>query len=174
MKAEDLFQIGYVTKTKGLKGEVQVYFDVDDPENYLIADSVFLEISGKYIPYFIEELRFQKSVAYIIFDELTSIEEAQKVVGKKVFILNKHVPKRSEKDFTLKDLKGFMAIDEEIGELGEVTEVLELPQQFIATVNFKGKEILFPMNDQTLKGIDLKKKSFMVLLPDGLLDIYLE
>ena len=47
MKAEDLFQIGYITKTKGLKGEVQVYFDVDDPENYLTADSVFLEIGGK-------------------------------------------------------------------------------------------------------------------------------
>src|SRR5437899_4254395 len=122
MKAEDLFQIGYITKTKGLKGEVQVYFDVDDPENYLTADSVFLEIGGKYIPYFIEELRFQKNVAYILFDELTTIEEAQKIVGKKLSILKKHVPKKSEKDFTLKDLKGFTAYDEEIGELGEVTE----------------------------------------------------
>ena len=46
MKIEDCFYIGYITKTKGLKGEVQVYFEYEEPAD-LPLDSVFAEINGK-------------------------------------------------------------------------------------------------------------------------------
>ncbi len=55
MKPEETFYIGYITKTKGLKGELQLYFEYDAPE-LLDLDVVFAEINGKMVPFFVSSL----------------------------------------------------------------------------------------------------------------------
>ena len=58
MKIEDCFYIGYITKTKGLKGEVQIFFEYEEPED-LDLKTVFLEISGKLVPYFVSSYKLK-------------------------------------------------------------------------------------------------------------------
>ena len=77
-------------------------------------------------------------------------------------------------EFTLKDLLGFTAIDENEGELGKITAINEYPQQLIATVNYKSCEVLFPLNEEIIKGIDVVTGTLFIDLPEGLLDIYLD
>ena len=74
----------------------------------------------------------------------------------------------------MKDLKGFTAVDENEGELGEITAIHEYPQQLIAAVTYKGCEVLFPLNEEIIKGIDVVKETVLIDLPEGLLDIYLD
>ena len=93
---------------------------------------------------------------------------------KDIYLPNKLKPVKGEEEFTLFDLVGFTAIDEYEGELGEVIDVQEYPQQIIATVNFKGAEVLFPLNEEIIVGIDVVKEILNVDLPEGLLDIYLD
>ncbi len=83
------------------------------------------------------------------------------------------MPNRDDDDFHYNDLKGFIVSDETHGELGEILEVNEYPQQFVATVSYKGKEILFPLNDDMIIEIDEDARTLLVDLPDGLLDLYL-
>ena len=66
-----------------------------------------------------------------------------------------------------------MVTDETHGELGEILEVNEYPQQFVATVSYQEKEIMFPLNDDMIVEIDEDASTLLVDLPDGLLDIYL-
>ena len=54
MKIEDSFYIGYITKTKGLKGEVQLFFEFSDYED-LELDSFFIELNGKLVPFFVDK-----------------------------------------------------------------------------------------------------------------------
>ncbi|MFS2190433.1 PRC-barrel domain-containing protein, partial [Mucilaginibacter sp. Mucisp84] len=83
-------------------------------------------------------------------------------------------PKKKKNEFTLNDVEGFIAIDETHGELGEILSVQEYPQQLIATVQYKNKEVLFPLNLEIIKGIDVEGGEIYIDLPEGLLDIYLE
>ena len=53
MKKEEAFYIGYITKTKGLKGEVQLYFEFDAYED-LDLDVVFADMNGKMVPFFVD------------------------------------------------------------------------------------------------------------------------
>jgi 16S rRNA processing protein RimM len=69
---------------------------------------------------------------------------------------------------------GFIAVDENEGELGEISAINEFPQQLIATVTYKDCEVLFPLNEEIIKGIDVVKNLVFIDLPDGLLDIYLD
>lgn len=172
MKIEDGFYIGYITKTKGLKGEVQVYFEFDQFED-LELDSVFLDINNKLIPFFVSSYKIQANkTGYFYFEDVDTIEKAEKLVRKKVYLPNEKMPEREEGEFFYTDLKGFIAHDEKHGELGEIIEVHEYPQQFIAVVPYKSTEIMFPLNEDIIQEIDEEAGTVKVLLPDGLIEIY--
>ncbi|HJP63961.1 MAG TPA: ribosome maturation factor RimM [Mucilaginibacter sp.] len=174
MNIEDHFKIGTILKTKGLKGELQMYIAFDNLE-LIDFNAIFIDMAGKLVPYFVESVKYHhNNTAYLFLEDLDTIEKASKLVKKDVYLPNKLKPKKKKGDFTLMDLLGFTAVDENEGELGEITHIQELPQQFIATVHYKDCEVLFPLNEEIIKGIDVVKEIVLVDLPEGLLDIYLE
>lgn len=174
MKIEDCFRIGSILKTKGLKGEMQLYVDFENLPDIAITN-VFIDLAGKLVPYFVESIKYgQKSVAYLYLEDIDTIEKAATLVRKDVYLSNKLKPKKRKSDFTLKDLKGFTAIDENEGEMGKITAIHEYPQQLIAAVTYKNCEVLFPLNEEIITGIDVVKEIVRIDLPEGLLDIYLD
>jgi len=173
MAFEEYFRIGTFIKTKGLKGELQFYVDFDNLDAIDIQ-AIFVDIAGKLVPFFVESVKYHhNNTAYFFLEDQDTIEKAAKLVKKDVYLPNKLKPKKKKGDFTLMDLVGFLAIDENEGELGRIINIQELPQQFVATVNYKNCEVLFPLNEATVKGIDVVKSIVRVDLPDGLLEIYL-
>ena len=174
MKIEDCFYIGYITKTKGLKGEVQVYFEYDEPAD-LPLDSVFAEINNKLVPFFISTYKLQNNqTCNFYLDYIDTIEKAQLLIRKKLFLPNNLKPVRDDDEFLITDLKGFIVHDETAGELGEIIEIHEYPQQFVAVVSYQFKEIMFPLNDDLIVEIDEENGILKVDLPEGLIDLYLE
>lgn len=173
MTLEESFYIGYITKTKGLKGEVQVYFEFEDYED-LELDAVFIEINKKLIPFFAASYKLHSnSTGYFYFEDIDVIEKAEKLVKKKLYLPLSKKPERADDEFYYTDLKGYIAHDEKLGELGEIIEVHEYPQQFIAVVSYKFREIMFPLNDDMIVTIDEDESNIHLRLPDGLLDVYL-
>ena len=174
MKIEDHFRIGTFIKTKGLKGELQLYVDFENLDA-IDFNAIFVDMAGKLVPYFVESVKYHPNkTAYLFLEDQDTIEKASRLVKKDVYLPNKLKPKKKKGDFTLRDLKGFTAVDENEGELGEIISIQELPQQFIATVHYKNCEVLFPLNEEIIKSIDVVKSIVLVDLPDGLLDIYLD
>ena len=172
MKIEDCFYIGYITKTKGLKGEVQIFFEYDEPAD-LLLESVFAEIDGKLVPYFVSTYKLQSNqTGNFYFDDVDTIEKAQTLVRKKLYLPETLKPVRDDAEFLITDLKGFIVHDKTVGELGEIIEIHEYPQQFVAVVPYKFKEIMFPLNDDLIVEIDEEGGILKVDLPDGLIDLY--
>jgi len=173
VKLEEAFYIGYITKTKGLKGEVQLFFDYDDP-GLLELDILFADINGKMVPFFVSGYKLHTNgTGNFYFDDVDHIDKAQVLVKKKMYLPLTKMPDRSEDDFHYNDLKGYLVFDEVHGELGEIIEVNEYPQQFVATVSYRGREILFPLNEDMIVEIDEEEATLLVDLPEGLLDIYI-
>lgn len=174
MKQEEAFYIGYFTKTKGLKGEIQLFFEFENYEE-LELDVLFVDINGKLVPFFVSKLKvYPNSTALFYFDDIEHIDDAQKLVKKKAYLPLTKMPVRDDDEFEFKDLKGFLVSDENHGEIGEILEVIEYPQQFVATVLYKEKEILFPLNEDFILEIDDEENVLYVELPDGLIDLYLD
>lgn len=174
MTKEEAFYIGYITKTKGLKGEVQLYFEFEDYEA-LALDVLFADMNGKMVPFFIEKHKlYPNSTGLFYFEDIDHIDKAQALLKKKIYLPLSKMPERGEDEFYYTDLKGFIAIDETLGELGEIIEVNEYPQQFVATVHYQHRDVLFPLNEDFIVEIDNEKNILHLDLPQGLLDIYLE
>ena len=173
MNHDKHFRIGTFLKTKGLKGELQLYIDFEglDAVKY---NAVYVDMAGKLVPYFLSSVKYQAPGAFFFLEDVDTVEKASRLVKKDVYLPEKLRPKKKKGDFTLMDLVGFIAVDENEGELGEILGIQELPQQFIASVHYRNCEVLFPLNQDIVKGIDVVKGIVTVDLPEGLLDIYLE
>jgi len=174
MKIEDCFEIGYITKTRGLKGEVQVSFTFDEPEKLKIK-AVFVEINNKLVTIFVANYKIpMPMIGYFNFEDVDHIDKAQPLTKKKIYLLNKFKPKRKKGEFHFTDLIGFEAHDLQAGDLGEILEVREYPQQFLATIHYKGNDVLVPLNEAFIVEIDIPNKKISFELPEGLLDLYSE
>jgi len=174
MTIEESFYIGYITKTRGLKGEMQLFFEFEDYLD-LDFDVLFVEMNKKLVPYFVDNLKIQKnSTAYLNLEDVDHIDKAQPLIKKKVYLSLDKMPERDPDDFRYTDLVGYLVIDEQEGEIGELIHVQEMPQQFMATVEFEEKELLFPLNDDLIVGIDPEEQVLVVNLPEGLVDLYRE
>lgn len=172
MKLEEAFYIGYITRTRGLKGEMQLFFEFEDYLD-LEFDVLFLEMNKKLVPYFLEAIKLHKnSTAYLSLEDVDHIDKAQPLLRKKVYLPLDKMPERDPDDFRYSDLVGYLVIDENEGELGPIINVQEMPQQFIATVDMVGKELMFPLSDDLILAIDAEEKVLEVELPEGLVTLY--
>jgi len=172
MDMDNAFCIGYITKTRGLKGELQLFFEFED-HGELDLDVIFLEVNKKAVPYFVESLKRQHNgTAYLTLEDVDHIDKAKPLIGKKAYLPNDKRPERAPDEFRYTDLIGYRAIDEKEGELGAITDVQEMPQQYVATVAFRGKELLFPLNEDLILGISPEEKTIEVALPEGLTEVY--
>lgn len=175
MTLDSCYELGLITKPHGLKGELQLFLDVDHPEEYTNLESVFVEQNKQLVPFFIETL-FVKGAKKIVarFEDVTTLEEAETLRGAKLYLPLAALPKLEKGQFYFHDVIGHTVIDATAGEIGTVITFNNASAQTIMVVEFNHKEILIPVTDQILKSSDSDKKQIHVTLPEGLLDIYLD
>lgn len=173
MTKEDCFYLGRVAKTHGIKGEVTIKLDVDDPSAYLNMKYFLLEINKVLTPFFVEKIVSSGDKYFVSIQDVHTVEAASALTGKEVFLPLEMLPKLSGKKFYYHEVKGFTVIDEEKGELGPIAEVIEYPTQAIIQVFKDGKEILLPILEQVIQKVDRKGKKLYVNAPEGLIDMYL-
>ncbi|XOV92926.1 MAG: ribosome maturation factor RimM [Bacteroidota bacterium] len=173
MSFDNYFELGNVGKTHGLKGELILLLDVDQPEYYKKLESIFLEINGKLVPFFIHQYQLQGNQARITLEDIDSQNAAKDLVGKSAWLPVSALPKLKKGQYYYHDLIGFEVFDQGKS-IGNVREVIEAPNNILLSVDFKGKEILIPLEDEIIITVDLEKSVIHAALPDGLLAVYLE
>lgn len=173
MKKEDCFYLGRIAKTHGIKGEVTIKIDADDPSAYLDMKYFYLEYNKVLTPFFVEKLILTGDKFFATIQDVKTLEAAQNYVGKSVYLPLEMLPKLSGKQFYFHEVIGFALIDAEKGDLGPIKEILEYPTQAIIQVIKDGKEILIPVLDEVIQKVDRKEKKLYVKAPEGLIDMYL-
>lgn len=146
----------------------------DNPTAYADTRMLYVEVAKKLVPYFIESLAIQKNTAVLYVDDISHIDQALEMVGKKLFLPLTEKQAPTEEQQFINNMIGFLVMDTKAGEIGTIKQIFEYPQQLIASVDYQEQEILFPLTEALIKKIDQKKKNITVTLPEGLLDVYLK
>ena len=84
MTKQDCFYLGRIAKPFSYKGELILFFDVDEPSDYLDLDFVYIEINKRLVKYEIESLRPHANKVVARFKDVT-VEESNVLVGKDSF-----------------------------------------------------------------------------------------
>lgn len=176
MTKDDCYQIGHITKTHGVSGELVLFLDVDQPDEYADLETVLLEVKGELIPYFIESIAIVKgSRAIVAFEDIDTIEQAERLINCGAYLpLDELEPITDETRFYFHEIVGYQIVDANEGELGIVRGVYAMNAQDLIAMDYLGKEVLIPINSDIVRTIDRANQKLNVALPDGLLAIYME
>jgi 16S rRNA processing protein RimM len=165
-------EIGYISKTHGLKGHLILRLNelvrIDEEG----IKSIFLELNGSQVPYFIEECRPNNAGYIIKLETIDVVETSKKLIGKKAFALTDFILEEEE---SLKEFIGYTIIDSKLGNVGIISDVDEKTDNVIIKVMHpSGKEIILPFNNDFIIEIDDDLKTIYFDAPEGLIEMYLQ
>lgn len=173
MNKDDFYYLGKVIKTYGNKGQLLVSLDVDEPELYRTLESVFLDLHGEWIPFFINSLEVKpQRKAIIHFKDIRSVEDAEAFQGLEMYLLLNQLPQLKGNKFYFHEIIGFTVVDLKHGNIGNIENILEFPNQSLFQIRNGKKEVLVPVVDEIIVCLDRKKKILEINAPDGLIEIY--
>lgn len=163
--------LGRITKVSGYEGAVAIKLEKIFTENIPPMESVFLEIEGRPVPFFIADIDYSGAdILRLQFEGYETIEKVNEFVGCRVFLTSG----LAEDDFPVKDtgLTGYKLFVQENRLLGTVSEIIQNPGQWLITVKTADKkEILIPLHEDLIVSIDKKKKIIIMDIPEGLTEI---
>ncbi len=165
--------IGKIVSAFGLKGEMIVQHHLGSKIAVSKIKVIFLEQKkDELLPYFPEAIRKKgNDELYLKLEGTDSKEAASKFIRRDVWLKEEEVQTHTGKNNPISWVS-YHIVDQG-KDLGPVLEVIEQRHQILCRIEVNGKEVLIPINEQTLIKVDHKSKSLMLNLPDGLLEVYL-
>lgn len=180
---EEVFQIGRITRTHGIHGEVELQF-TDDIFDRSEAEYLVLRIDGLFVPFFFEEYRFKNNEAVIIkFEEVEDDHAARRLVGLPVYFPHKFVDEDAHDEVNnLQAFTGFQLLVVDVAnttenelatfELGTIAQVNTSTANTLLTVETdEGEELLIPLHDDFLVDYNVKERYLLLQLPEGILEL---
>ena len=173
MMLDNYFEIGYVLKPHGLKGAISIWMDVDDPGKYTKMESVVIQVDNNPIPFFISTAQFHGKKDILQLEDITDLEGAARLKGCKLLLPLTQLPSLQTGQFYYHEVIGYQIEDINLGKLGIIQNIFSGGNQDLISMLYQDREVLIPINDETVGQADHQNKVVFVTLPQGLLDIYL-
>ena len=168
IRREEVYKIGRLGKTHGVRGEISFLLD-DDVFDRTDADYLILDIDGILVPFFIEEYRFKTdSNALMKFDGIDTQERARELTGCDVYF-PRSLSDEDEIGISWAELVGYSLIDSHTEKaIGEIAAIDD------STINIlfelaDGK--LIPASEELIQHIDTKRHQIEINLPEGILEL---
>ena len=167
IKQEEVYRIGRIGKTHGIKGELSFLFD-DDVFDRVDCDYLVLDVDGILVPFFIEEYRFKSdSNAIVKFCDVDSQPRAAELTGSDVYFPRALADEDDEPSLSL--LVGFDLVEANSGKtIGRIDAIDDSTANLLFELE-DGR--LIPANDDLIHNIDTKKRTIWIDIPDGLLEL---
>ncbi len=174
MNKENYFLLGKIAKLHGYKGEVSLFLDVTNPDDYTSLDAIFIDINNRLVPFFIESIkRKNNTFVSVKLEGVDSENDARPLLKKNVYLPEEILPKLEGTHFYDHEVIGFTVFDLKEGQVGEIKDVIDFKTNPLLQIYQGEKEILVPLIEGLVKKIDRNKKEMHIDAPEGLIQMYL-
>ena len=163
--------LGSLFKTNGIKGEITLRFLNNISDKIKKTESVFVEIDGKLVPFFIENFStIGDGFAHVKFKNLDTKENANRYIGTKLLIGHQELEiDLSNVNPTL--IIGFTIVDTKLGEIGKVVEVNDFGGNIVLSVNYSNQEVMIPFNEELIVSLNMETQTIEMDCPEGLFNL---
>lgn len=138
---------------------------------------LFVELEGLRVPFRVDHVREHPRVGAVVkFNGYDDPQSAAFMVNAEVYAppgVDREMAMDGEDDeLDPEELVGMHVLDEEHGELGEVVRTEGTEANPFMVVEKNGVEILIPLVNELITGIDLDTGHLVVRTPPGLVELY--
>lgn len=163
-------QVGVITQTHGIRGEVKVFPTTDDANRFKKIKEVILDNEKERMLMAVEGVKFFKKYVILKFKGYDSINEIEKYKGAKLLVTRENAVKLQKDEYFIADLIGMQVITEDGAPFGTLKNVLETGANDVYIVEMaEGGEVLLPAIKECILNIDTEKEVITVHIMDGLL-----
>ena len=167
------FLLGKINESHGVQGGFWVTFDVDNPESYRNLEELLVDVDGVLVPYRIRTGTLKRDRLLIFLDGITSLVASRGFPGRQLYLPLSRLTDLGKSGYYFHELIGMTLVDEG-KKIGKVSKIYHTSVQAVLSFEMEGNEVLVPVVDEIVVGVDKKNRIVHTRLPEGLVDIYCE
>ena len=168
---EDMLQVGVITSTHGVRGEVKVFPTTDDAKRFKRMKEVILDTEKEQITLEIEGVKFFKQFVILKFKGIDNINDVEKYRQKSLYVTRKNAVRISRDEYFIADLIGLKVQNEDGEDIGVLKDVMETGANDVYVIEMNdGRELLLPAIKQCVLNVDVEAGFMQIHILEGLLD----
>lgn len=168
---ENLLQVGVITSTHGVRGEVKVFPTTDDPARFKKLKQVILDDGKQQIDLELVSVKFFKNQVILKFKGIDTLNDVEKYRRATLWVTRENAVKLAENEYFVADLEGLTVVSDEGEELGILDEVLQTGANDVYIVKKKGSaDLLIPAIRDCILKVDFEQSTMTVHVLAGLRD----
>ena len=168
---ENLLQVGVITTTHGIRGEVKVFPTTDDPKRFLDLKNVILDDGKTTLDLEIQNVKFFKNLVILKFKGIDNINDIEKYKKAGLYVKREDAVELEEDEYFIADLIGMDVISDEGEQLGTISDVLQTGANDVYVISSKGqKDLLLPAIHECVLDVNVEERTMKVHLMPGLRD----
>lgn len=166
---EQLLQVGVISSTHGIRGEVKVFPTTDDVKRFKKLKKVILDTGRENLPLEVESVKFFKQFAIVKFKGIDNINDIEKYKGKSLLVDRENAVKLRKDEYFIADMIGLQVYTEDGEAFGVLKDVLETGANDVYIIDSqKYGEVLVPAIKQCILDVDIEGQKMTIHLMEGL------
>jgi 16S rRNA processing protein RimM len=170
----DLVVIGKIVNIHGLRGWLKVYSYAESVETYRsVTQLIIKDTNGNATCCRISEVKeYKRQLLLLALEEIKTREQALALKGCELYIEQASLPELEEGIYYWSDIIGLSVFTIADQYLGRIETVMQTGANDVYVVknddNHPIKETLIPALESVVQSVDLKQRTMIVDLPEGL------
>ncbi|MDN0062307.1 16S rRNA processing protein RimM [Lachnoclostridium sp. An298] len=166
---EQFLQVGVISSTHGIRGEVKVFPTTDDPARFKKLKKVLLDTGKERLELEIQSVKFFKQFVIVKFRGIDNINDIEKYKGKSLMVPREDAVQLEEDEYYIADLIG-MEVYTDGGRFGTLKDVMETGANEVYIIDSdEHGEVLVPAIQDCILDVDVEKQTMKIRLMDGLI-----
>lgn len=167
---EDRLQVGVISSTHGVRGEVKVFPTTDDPKRYKKLKKVYLDTGREFLPLEIQGVKFFKQFVIVKFKGIDNINDIEMYKQKSLYVDRKDAVPLKEDEYFIADMVGIEVYTDDGEKFGVLKEVMETGANDVYIIDsINHGEVLVPAIKQCILDVDIEENRMDIHLMDGLI-----
>ena len=166
---EELLQVGVITTTHGVRGEVKVFPTTDDPARFKKLKNVILDTGKTRKELEITGVKFFKNMVILKFKGFDNMNDVENFRQAKLLVTRENAVELGEDEYFIADLIGLAVFSDEGEALGVITDVLQTGANDVYVISKEGQaDLLVPAIHDCIKEVDIARQKMTIHLLPGL------
>ena len=180
---EELLQVGVITSTHGVRGEVKVFPTTDDPNRFKSLKHVLLDTGREKKSLEVQGVKFFKQFVILKFKGIDNINDIEMYKKRELWINDIERYKRcpllverkdavelEEDEYFIADMIGIEVVTEDDKPFGTLKDVMETGANDVYVIDTdEHGEVLVPAIRECILDVDIENQKMKIHLMDGLI-----
>ena len=167
---EELLQVGVITQTHGIRGEVKVFPTTDDPTRFQDLKHVLLDTGKETLPLEIENVKFFKQFVILKFKGYDNINDVERYKRCPLLVERSEAVTLEEDEYYITDMIGIQVTTDEGEDFGVLKDVMATGANDVYVIDHPSAgEVLVPAIKECILEVDIPGRKMKIHVMDGLI-----